>query len=96
MKVEKSVKLRKMSRGNYGVTIPLEYVKALGWSEGEKVRVVLDTVEQVIIVKKEFQCIKCGKPVTLVEQVEGGVVEIEGRRGYLCSDCEEGYTDIST
>lgn len=88
MQIEKIFKIRKTAKGNYSVTIPVEFLKALGWKEGSEVSVVLDTVEHAVIIKNAFHCIQCGKTVTLAEQIENGVVELDGKQGYLCNLCQ--------
>jgi len=57
MELRKSVKLR-IQRGKYGqslsytVTIPKEFVEALGWKPGEKLSIILDTDDKEIKIRQ--------------------------------------------
>ena len=57
MELRREVKLR-LHRGNYGrtaiytVTLPKEWVEALGWRPGDKLELTLDTERKEIRVKR--------------------------------------------
>ena len=85
MNIEHFVKLRNLAKGADGITIPASFIRALGWRVGQELSVVLDTEQKILLVKPVFKCIRCGAPVSLVEQEE--VVEYKGKQGYLCSKC---------
>ena len=56
MELVKTVRLR-LHKGNYGrtitytITLPKDFVEALGWQPGEKLQVILDTVNREIRVR---------------------------------------------
>ena len=57
MELRKTVKLRtqKAKSGKatiYTITLPKEFVEALGWEKGDTLEVALDTAEKKICVKK--------------------------------------------
>ncbi len=57
MKLRREVKLR-VQRGKYGqsisytITLPKDYVEALGWRPGDKLEVTLDTDKRNICIRK--------------------------------------------
>jgi len=56
VELKKTVKLR-LHKGNYGrtviysITLPKEFVEALGWKKGDMLEVVLDTEKKIILVR---------------------------------------------
>ena len=57
MKLRKTIKLRtqKAKSGKatiYTITLPKEFVEALGWEKGDTLEVTLNTVEKKICVEK--------------------------------------------
>ena len=57
MELRKTVKLRtqKAKSGKatiYTITLPKEFIEALGWEKGDTLEVILDTAEKKICVKK--------------------------------------------
>ena len=57
MELRRAVKLR-IQRGKYGqsvsytITLPKDYVEALGWEPGDRLEVILDTEKGEIRVRK--------------------------------------------
>ena len=91
MYLEHYIKLRNLGKRNFGITIPATFIKALGWQIGQELAVVLDTEQKILLVKPVFMCVRCGAPVSLLEQEEG-VIEYKGKQGYLCAQCREEIT----
>ena len=58
MRLRKTVKLRTQRAKSgkaviYTITLPKEFIEALGWEKGDMLEVILDTEEKKISVKKQ-------------------------------------------
>ena len=45
---EENIRILQKSKGSYYITLPIEYVRMLGWKDGQKVRVKKDGAKLII------------------------------------------------